>query len=154
MALKEDRYQYPAFLKLKIAGSLLLELWFFGTGIYYVATYPPSSLNAQLGLAVALLIFAVAAVNLTKLLNILRTEISLLETGIHLRRGDRELIWIAWPEVGEVRAKGRWGDFEISSKDSTKMIRVHRRLIGLGDLRRALSMRLTAAGSLPGSLVA
>lgn len=152
--MPENRYQYPAFLKFKIMWYLLLELWFFGTGIYYVATYPPSSLNAWLGLAVVLILFAVSAVNLTKLLNTLRTEISVLETGIHLRRGDQELIWMAWPEVGEVRTKGRWGDFEIRSKDSTKVIRVHRRLIGLGDLRRTLSDRLTSMGSLPRGQVA
>jgi hypothetical protein len=98
-------------------------------------------------MAIAVALFGLGGIVLTRRQLRLMSVIYLAEDGLHLWRLNTEVMVIHWNEVDAVRSKSRWGDFEVRCERTDKRLRVEHRLIGLDDLRASIESNGAASAA-------
>ena len=141
---EEPSYRYPWRTRVNNAFSVLFYVWFFLTGLYFLAAHLPDTTQGRIGMAFFVSLFGVGAFLTTRRQLRLHSVIRLSDSGIHLWRGSDEVMVISWTEIRAVKSKSRFGDFEVQTDSREKRLRVERRLVGLDELRSFVERRWSA----------
>jgi len=143
----EGGYRYPLRTRLRTLYALLVWLWFFLTGAYFLVTDPPRELRAWIPMTVFVILFGIGVYFLTRQQLQLMSVLYAADDGLHVWRLNSKVMTIHWFEIDQVRDRGRWGDFEVRCERADKRLRVGRRLIGLDDLRSKIDGFVASRGS-------
>ena len=135
-------YSYPRGMRANNGFNLFFWIWMLASGVYFISTYRLGAWNAYLAIAIVMGYFAYLAYVRARRQVMLSQTFELLAQGLRVTQWGKELAIIPWPEVREIRASGRAGDFTIVSSFVSRPVPVLRWLTGFDEFRAALRERL------------
>ena len=145
---ESKEYRYPLRTRLNVALSLLVYVWFFLTGLWFLATDLPDAIQGRIGMGLAVVLFGVGGSVLVRRQLRLMSAIELASDGLHVRRLGDEVLFLRWEEIEGVRKRRMRNDYVIRSLHEETLV-VERRLIGLDELLDAVEARTARAAGTP-----